>query len=139
MKNISQTVYNIADLREIAKRRLPKGVFEFVDRGSDVVKALALGAKAVLIGRPTLYGTAVGGEAGAARAITLFREEIDRTLALIGCRSVAALNRDYLSFADAGVLPQAAMTTGRSSHEESSSMERISTLGRDHVRQPVGF
>jgi isopentenyl diphosphate isomerase/L-lactate dehydrogenase-like FMN-dependent dehydrogenase len=71
-------------------------------RGSDVVKALALGAKAVLIGRATLYGTAVGGEAGAARAIALFREEIDRVLALLGCRGIAALNRDYL------VMPPAA-------------------------------
>jgi len=65
-------------------------------RGSDVIKALALGANAVFIGRATLYGTAVGGEAGAARAITLFYEEIDRVMALLGCRNVAALNRDYL-------------------------------------------
>ena len=65
-------------------------------RGSDVVKALALGAKAVLIGRPMLYGTAAGGEAGAARAIGIFGEEIDRVLALIGCPGVGALNRNYL-------------------------------------------
>ena len=65
-------------------------------RGSDVVKALALGAKAVLIGRPTLYGTAAGGEAGAARAIAIFRDEIDRVLALLGCPGIAALNREYL-------------------------------------------
>ena len=65
-------------------------------RGSDVVKALALGAKAVLVGRPTLYGTAAAGEAGAARAIAIYREEIDRVLALIGCRSIAELNRDYV-------------------------------------------
>jgi (S)-mandelate dehydrogenase len=65
-------------------------------RGSDVVKALALGAKAVLIGRPTLYGTAAGGEAGAARAIAIFREEIDRVLALLGCPGIAAINREYL-------------------------------------------
>ena len=65
-------------------------------RGSDVIKALALGAHAVLIGRSTLYGTAAAGEAGAARAIALFREEIDRALALLGCRGVSALNPDYL-------------------------------------------
>jgi isopentenyl diphosphate isomerase/L-lactate dehydrogenase-like FMN-dependent dehydrogenase len=63
-------------------------------RGSDVVKALALGAQAVLLGRATLYGVAAGGEAGAARAIGIFREEIDRVLALTGCRSIAELNRD---------------------------------------------
>lgn len=65
-------------------------------RGSDVVKALALGAKAVLIGRATLYGTAVAGQAGAARAIEIFREEIDRMMALIGCRSVAEITSEYV-------------------------------------------
>jgi L-lactate dehydrogenase (cytochrome)/(S)-mandelate dehydrogenase len=65
-------------------------------RGTDVVKALALGARAVLIGRATLYGTAAAGEAGAARAIAILREEIDRTLALLGCASVGALTRDHV-------------------------------------------
>jgi (S)-mandelate dehydrogenase len=65
-------------------------------RGSDVVKALALGAHAVFVGRATLYGTAAGGQAGAARALTILREEIDRTLALIGCRGIAELGREYL-------------------------------------------
>lgn len=65
-------------------------------RGSDVIKALALGANAVLIGRSSLYGAAAAGEAGATRAITIFREEIDRVLALLGCPDVAALNADYL-------------------------------------------
>lgn len=68
-------------------------------RGADVVKALALGAKAVLIGRATLYGTAAAGQAGAARAIEIYRDEIDRVLALIGCPGVAALGREYLVFA----------------------------------------
>jgi L-lactate dehydrogenase (cytochrome)/(S)-mandelate dehydrogenase len=65
-------------------------------RGTDVVKALALGARAVLIGRATLYGIAAGGEEGAARAITLLREEIDRAMALLGCGDVASLTRDHL-------------------------------------------
>jgi (S)-mandelate dehydrogenase len=67
-------------------------------RGADVVKALALGAKAVLIGRATLYGTAIAGEAGAARAIEVYRDELDRMLALIGCPDVKSLDRDYLVF-----------------------------------------
>ena len=66
-------------------------------RGADVVKALALGAKAVLIGRPTLYGTAVAGEIGAARAIEIYRDEIDKLLALIGCRNIADLGREFLA------------------------------------------
>lgn len=65
-------------------------------RGSDVVKAIALGAKLVLIGRPLLYGAAAGGEAGAARAISIYREEIDRLLAQMGCRSLAEVGRDQV-------------------------------------------
>ena len=65
-------------------------------RGADVVKGLALGASAILIGRATLYGTAVAGQAGAARAIEIYRDEIDRLLALIGCAGVAELNRDFV-------------------------------------------
>ncbi|OGA39178.1 MAG: alpha-hydroxy-acid oxidizing enzyme [Betaproteobacteria bacterium RIFCSPLOWO2_12_FULL_62_13] len=74
-------------------------------RGSDVVKALALGANAVLIGRATLYGTAAGGHAGAARAIAIFREEIDRVMALIGCRSIAELGPEYLQFTEPASRP----------------------------------
>jgi isopentenyl diphosphate isomerase/L-lactate dehydrogenase-like FMN-dependent dehydrogenase len=65
-------------------------------RGADVVKGLALGAKAVLIGRATIYGTALAGQAGAARAIEIYRDEIDRLMALIGCRSIAELDHDFL-------------------------------------------
>ena len=65
-------------------------------RGADVVKGLALGANAVLIGRATLYGTAVAGQAGAARAIEIYRDELDRLLALIGCRDIAELDREFL-------------------------------------------
>lgn len=66
-------------------------------RGADVIKALALGAKAVLIGRATLYGTAVAGEAGAAHAIEIYRDEIDRLMALIGCPDLGALDAGYLA------------------------------------------
>ena len=52
-----------------------------VRRGSDIVKALALGAKAVLTGRATLYGTAAGGEAGALKAINILKNEADKTMA----------------------------------------------------------
>jgi isopentenyl diphosphate isomerase/L-lactate dehydrogenase-like FMN-dependent dehydrogenase len=69
-------------------------------RGSDIVKALALGAQAVLIGRATLYGTAAGGEAGAARAITILREEVDRVMALIGCSNIADLGPELLHIPD---------------------------------------
>ena len=56
-------------------------------RGTDVVKAMALGAHAVMIGRPVLYGVAAGGEAGASHALKLLGSEIDRVLGQLGCRS----------------------------------------------------
>lgn len=67
-------------------------------RGSDVVKALAIGAKLVMVGRPTLWGTAVAGEVGASRALQFFREEIGRTVAYLGCTSVSQLNRSFLEY-----------------------------------------
>jgi (S)-mandelate dehydrogenase len=65
-------------------------------RGSDVVKALALGARAVLLGRAPLYGLAAGGHAGAARALDLLAAEIDRTMALLGARTIAELSPRFL-------------------------------------------
>ena len=71
-----------------------------VRRGSDIVKALALGADFVFCGRATLYGASVGGDAGVARALELLRSETDRVMALIGCGSVADLGREYLEMPD---------------------------------------
>jgi isopentenyl diphosphate isomerase/L-lactate dehydrogenase-like FMN-dependent dehydrogenase len=67
-----------------------------VRRGSDIAKALALGAKAVLVGRATLYGTAVGGEAGALRALGLLRNELDKTMAYMACNTVDEIGPDVL-------------------------------------------
>lgn len=62
-----------------------------VRRGADVIKALALGARAVLLGRAMLYGLAAAGEEGATAVLNMILEDIDRTLALIGCPSVREL------------------------------------------------
>jgi isopentenyl diphosphate isomerase/L-lactate dehydrogenase-like FMN-dependent dehydrogenase len=62
--------------------------------GRDVVKALALGARAVLIGRPYVMGLAVGGAAGVERVLGILREDIDRTLAFLGCSDVSEVGRD---------------------------------------------
>jgi isopentenyl diphosphate isomerase/L-lactate dehydrogenase-like FMN-dependent dehydrogenase len=86
----------LPEVVEAAGKRLSVLVDSGFRRGADVVKALALGARAVLIGRATLYGTAVAGQAGAARALEIYRDEIDRLLALIGCPDVAALSREYV-------------------------------------------
>jgi isopentenyl diphosphate isomerase/L-lactate dehydrogenase-like FMN-dependent dehydrogenase len=65
-------------------------------RGTDVVKALALGANAVMFGRPAVYAAAAAGEAGVAHFIHLMKDEIDRTLGYLGCTSVDQLGRDHL-------------------------------------------
>ena len=62
-----------------------------IRRGSDIVKALALGAKMVLVGRATLYGTACGGQAGAARAIKILSDEMERSFGYIGARRVSEI------------------------------------------------
>jgi len=67
-----------------------------IRRGSDVVKALALGAKACLVGRPWLYGLAAGGETGVVQALEMLRAEIDRTLALVGRPGIGDLDPTVL-------------------------------------------
>ena len=65
-------------------------------RGSDLAKALALGAHTVMIGRPVLYGLAADGERGVRRALDMLATELDRVLGQLGCRSVAELSSSLL-------------------------------------------
>ena len=67
-----------------------------IRRGSDIVKAICLGAKAVLCGRAYAYGLAAAGEAGVTRALEILRADVDRTLKLLGCTSIAELDRSYV-------------------------------------------
>ena len=67
-----------------------------VRRGSDIVKDLCLGAKAVLVGRAYMYGLGAAGEAGVARSIEILRSDLVRTLKLLGCGSLAELDRSYI-------------------------------------------
>jgi isopentenyl diphosphate isomerase/L-lactate dehydrogenase-like FMN-dependent dehydrogenase len=69
-----------------------------VRRGTDVVKALALGARACLVGRPYMYGLGAGGEAGVDRVLGILRSELERAMALLGCATVADI--------DAGIVAQ---------------------------------
>ncbi|HEV8117062.1 MAG TPA: alpha-hydroxy acid oxidase, partial [Thermoanaerobaculia bacterium] len=68
-----------------------------VRRGGDIAKALCLGARAVLIGRAYAYALAAFGEAGVARALSILKEDLSRTLKLLGCRSVSELDRSYVN------------------------------------------
>jgi L-lactate dehydrogenase (cytochrome) len=68
-----------------------------IRRGADIVKALCLGARAVLCGRAYAYGLAAAGEVGVNRAIEILRADLDRTMRLLGCASVAELDRSYVN------------------------------------------
>ena len=86
----------IADVADALRDRLEIICDGGVRRGSHIVKALALGANAVGIGRAYLYALAAGGQAGVERALGLLRDEFHRTLALIGCDAVAGLDRRFV-------------------------------------------
>lgn len=68
-----------------------------IRRGTDIVKALCLGARAVLIGRAYAFGMAAAGQPGVTRALEILREDLERTLRLIGCDSVSALDSSYVN------------------------------------------
>jgi L-lactate dehydrogenase (cytochrome)/(S)-mandelate dehydrogenase len=68
-----------------------------IRRGTDLVKALAMGASAGLIGRPQLWGLAVAGEAGVAQVLDIYRREIDRAMGLLGASRIGELGPDLLA------------------------------------------
>lgn len=84
-------------IAEVVKEQIPLLLDSGVRTGPDVVKALALGANAVLIGRPFVYGLAVAGEQGVASVIDTLLNELDVTMALSGSTSIADLNRSILT------------------------------------------
>ena len=98
-RQLDGTIPSIVALPEIAAAvggRMDVLIDSGVRRGSDVVKALALGADACLLGRPWLFGLAAGGEQGVRRVLQLLRTEIERTLVLLGVPSLGALDRSWI-------------------------------------------
>ena len=89
--------------------RLPLLLDGGVRRGVDVFKALALGATAVLIGRPYLYGLAVGGAAGVARVVEILRTELEMTMGLVGCPTLTEISREFLWSDPVFALPRTTM------------------------------
>ncbi|MCL4748086.1 MAG: alpha-hydroxy-acid oxidizing protein, partial [Burkholderiaceae bacterium] len=91
---------SISALAQIAPRlggRVPLFLDGGVRRGSDIVRAVALGAQAVLIGRPTLYAAAAGGADGVRRCLQILIEDMHRTLAHIGRASISEVDADCLA------------------------------------------
>ena len=97
-RQLDYTMSSLRTLPEIAAEA--HGMTVMMDggirRGTDVLKALALGAQFVFVGRPLLYAAVAGGEAGVQRALTLLRDEVDRDMALLGIRSIGEISSDLV-------------------------------------------
>ncbi|HEU0195305.1 MAG TPA: alpha-hydroxy acid oxidase [Gaiellales bacterium] len=94
LDGVAATISALPEISEAVADRLDVLVDSGVRRGSDVVTALALGARAVMVGRPVMWGLVAAGEAGARRVLELFREEIEVALHLLGCARPADVSRD---------------------------------------------
>ena len=92
----------IADALDAHGHRIEVLMDGGVRRGTDILKALALGARAVLVGRPVLWGLAADGEAGAAHVLRLLRDELDLAMALAGTPTIADITRDLVRRGRAG-------------------------------------
>ena len=97
-RQLDGAVSSLRTLPEIAAEA--NGMTVIVDggirRGTDILKALALGADFVFIGRPFLYAAVIGGEAGVTRALTLLQAEINRDMALLGIRTLDEITPDMV-------------------------------------------
>jgi L-lactate dehydrogenase (cytochrome) len=87
----------LPEVVEAVKGRIEVWMDGGIRRGTDIAKAICLGANAVLCGRAYAYGLAAAGEAGVNRAIEILRTDLERTLRLLGCPSIAALDRSYVN------------------------------------------
>ena len=87
----------LPEVVEALNGQIPVLVDGGIEWGADILRALALGAKAVLIGRPVLWGLAVGGEEGVKRVLGLYREDFTRAMQLAGCPAIADVTRDLLA------------------------------------------
>ncbi len=96
LDTLPSTAEALPRVAEIVNGRLPLLVDGGIRRGTDVLKAIALGAKAVLVGRPYLYALAFAGAAGVARLIEILRIELIMAMALTGCTSISQINRSVL-------------------------------------------
>ena len=91
------TIDALPEVAEAVEGRIEVLVDGGIRRGTDVIKALALGARAVLVGRPVLWGLAVAGEEGVVRVLEILRREFDVAMSLCGCSSVERIQRDLVA------------------------------------------
>ena len=96
LDSVVATLDILPEVLEAVSDRVPVMLDSGIRRGSDVVKALALGAKAVLVGRAPLYGLAAAGQSGVERALKLLMQESARVMAFCGCRNIGEISRELI-------------------------------------------
>lgn len=96
LDTVPGTIELLPQIADAVGERIPIVLDGGVRRGTDVLKALALGARAVAIGRPILWGLAADGQQGARRVLDLLRTDLARAMSLCGCRSLAELDRGFV-------------------------------------------
>jgi isopentenyl diphosphate isomerase/L-lactate dehydrogenase-like FMN-dependent dehydrogenase len=105
LDGVAATLDALPEVIQAVDGRLEVLIDGGIRRGSDVLKALALGARAALVGRAVLYGLAAGGEDGARHVLELLREEIALGLALLGCATPQAVTAAHVGRAASGAAP----------------------------------
>ena len=100
LDSVAPTIRVLPEIVDAVNGRIDVLLDGGIRRGSDVVKALCLGAKGVLIGRAYAYGLAAGGGPGVARSIEIIRTDIIRTMKLLGCESVDQLDSSFVTIPD---------------------------------------
>jgi L-lactate dehydrogenase (cytochrome) len=106
LDTVSPTLRALPEVVEAVGSRIEVLMDGGIRRGSDVVKAICLGARAVLIGRAYAYGLGAAGGPGAARAIDILRTDVVRTLKLLGCASIKELDRSYVEWSPETPVPR---------------------------------
>jgi 4-hydroxymandelate oxidase len=96
LDTVPATIDALPRVVEAVAGRIPVMLDSGIRRGTDVLMALALGAKAVFIGRPYIYGLTLGGAKGVERVISILRDELERAMALTGRRSIAEIDATVL-------------------------------------------
>lgn len=90
------TIQVLKDIVETVQNKIDIILDGGIQRGTDILKALAFGAKAVLVGRPILWGLAVGQEKGVVKVLDILREELDLCMALCGCTSIETIDKKII-------------------------------------------
>jgi isopentenyl diphosphate isomerase/L-lactate dehydrogenase-like FMN-dependent dehydrogenase len=97
LDSVSSTIHALPEVVSAVGDQLEVLMDGGIRRGSDIVKAVCLGARAVLFGRAYAYGLAAAGQPGVARAIEILKADVERTVRLLGCHSVRDLDSSYIS------------------------------------------